>query len=114
MVGMIINNEHKLCRAFDRLLKSETETHYNYVHYTRLELRCLPTTSSVPWGSIDPRTYRSPGEHSTTEPRTLTLTLKTMLLMQHHGTSLGHSWTKRCKILYGSKFAMIEILGPRQ
>ena len=24
IVGMIINNEHKLCRAFDRLLKSET------------------------------------------------------------------------------------------
>ena len=32
---MIINNEHKLCRAFDRLLKSEA--HKNYVHYTRLE-----------------------------------------------------------------------------
>ena len=35
IVGMIINNEHKqLCRAFDRLLNSETP--WNYVHCTGL------------------------------------------------------------------------------
>ena len=39
MVGLIINNEHKLCRAFDRLLTSEIPS--NYVHCTRLELTML-------------------------------------------------------------------------
>ena len=39
IVGMIINNEHKLCRAFDRLLKSETPL--NYVHCTQLGLMML-------------------------------------------------------------------------
>ena len=38
--------------------------------YIVAPLRCLPTTSSVPRRSIDPGTYRSRGEHSTTEPRT--------------------------------------------
>ena len=42
---------------------------------TRLEVRCLPTTSSVPRRRIDPGTYRSRGEHSTTDPRTSQLDL---------------------------------------
>ena len=41
---MTINNEYKLCRAFDRLLKSETLL--NYVHCTRPKAKgydaCLP------------------------------------------------------------------------
>ena len=45
--GMIIKNEHELCRAFGRL-------------------RCLPTTSSVPRQSPKPGTYRSRGERFTT------------------------------------------------
>ena len=36
---MIINNEHKLCRAVYRLLKSEIS--YNYVHCTQLRLTML-------------------------------------------------------------------------
>ena len=46
---MIINNENKLCRAFDRLLTSETSQ--NYVHCTRLGLTMLACY-----------TIRAPGE----------------------------------------------------
>ena len=36
---MVINNEHMLCRAIYRLLKSEIS--YNYVHCTQLKLTML-------------------------------------------------------------------------
>ena len=62
--------EHKLCKAFDRLYNQKHFKTTVYALYTaRVNDACLPTTSSVPRRRLDPETYRSRGEPSTTEPR---------------------------------------------
>ena len=65
---MIINNEHKLCRAFDRLLKSETPLK-KYVYCTQLGLMMLAYHIN-----------RVPAEARSRPPQTWTHVLYTLIL----------------------------------
>ena len=59
---MIINNEHKLCRAFDRLFKIRNTLKLCTLYTARVTILAYHIIRA----SAD---YRSRGEHSTTEPR---------------------------------------------
>ena len=66
---MIVNNEHKLCRAFGRLFKKQKhiKTTSMYTIYTaRVNDTCLPH-HPCPDGGLELGTYYSRGERSTTD-----------------------------------------------